>query len=174
MGAVYEAVRPDGSRCALKVVLGNLGEGARRERFLREAAVGRELRHPGIVQIESRGEVGELAYLVMELIEDGRTLDDYAKKNALGVGSRIGLILQVAQALEAAHAVELIHRDLKPDNVLVTPDGQVKVLPRSTVVEPFRGIQRTDLCSEGLPYPLTTSEKSDHWGVRAFFELYRE
>lgn len=52
--------------------------------------------------------------------------------------------------------------------------GQVKVLPRSTVVLPFRGAARTDDCSDGPSDPLTTTEKSDHWGVHASFELYRE
>ncbi len=127
-GAVYVAQRPDGSRCAIKVVLGDMTDEYRKERFLREAQVGSELQHPGIVQILGRGEDSGLAYLVMELVDGGLPLDEYVRENQISIPQRVQLILQVAQALEVAHATELIHRDLKPDNVLVTPDGQVKVL----------------------------------------------
>ena len=127
-GAVYVALRPDGSRCAIKVVLGDMTDEYRKQRFLREAQVGKELQHPGIVQVLGRGYDGNLAYLIMELVQDGLPLDRYVREKQLSIPQRVQLILQVAQALEVAHADELIHRDLKPDNVLVTPEGQVKVL----------------------------------------------
>ncbi len=52
-------------------------------------------------------------------------------------------------------------------------NGQVKVFPRGTIVQPFLGVERTDECSDGPSDPLTTTEKTDHWGVRASFDLYR-
>jgi serine/threonine protein kinase/tetratricopeptide (TPR) repeat protein len=127
-GAVYVAQRPDGSRCAIKVVLGDMTDEHHRQRFLREAQVGKELQHPGIVQVLSRGEDNGQAFLIMELVEGGLPLDEYVRENKISIPQRVQLILQVAQALEVAHGMELIHRDLKPDNVLVTPAGEVKVL----------------------------------------------
>jgi tetratricopeptide (TPR) repeat protein len=69
-----------------------------------------------------------MAYLAMEFVEGGRPLEAYVRERALDAAGRVALVVQVCDALEAAHDVGVIHRDLKPDNLLVTPDGQVKVV----------------------------------------------
>ena len=119
----------DGSqRVALKVLLGDLERKDRRARYDREVSIGRRLSHPGIVRVLGHGEESDLAYIVMELLEDAKPLDDYTREHALSSADTTRLVVSVAEAVQAAHADGVIHRDLKPDNVLVTAAGQAKVV----------------------------------------------
>jgi serine/threonine protein kinase len=127
-GAVFVARRSDGERCALKVLLAGLSDDNRRQRFEREAEVGRDLAHPGVVAIQGAGVEGGMAYLVMEYLDGSKPIDAFARSAQLSTRSRLELVLQLVEAVEAAHKVDLIHRDLKPENVLVTPKGEVKVV----------------------------------------------
>ena len=99
--------------------------GASRARFQREAEATASLRHPHVVRIHAVGTHGELDYLVLELIEEARPLDDAWEDRPLP--ARLDLLAQVASGLAAAHAQGIVHRDLKPSNVLVRPDGQAVV-----------------------------------------------
>ncbi len=128
MGAVFAATGPDGSPVAVKVILGDLSQGARRGRFEREAEIGENLRHPGIVRQFSHGEEGGLAFMVMELLDGACPLDEWIAREHTPVGERLRLFVEVCQAVGAAHQAGIVHRDLKPDNVLVTRDGQPKVV----------------------------------------------
>ena len=125
-GAVFVAQSPDGRAFALKILLASQEDEVRWERFQREALVGQELRHPNVVAIEGSGVEQGLGYLLMEYLRDSVPIDVYARN--LDLAGRLGLVIQLAVGVDAAHRVGLIHRDLKPDNVLVTPAGQVKVL----------------------------------------------
>lgn len=127
-GAVYRAQDPGGRRVALKVLLGSVGEKDRLQRLDREAVAGREIDHPAVVRVRAHGQEGELAYLVMDLVEGARPLSRYAADEDLDVPGRLRLVLQLADALEKAHAAGVIHRDLKPDNVVVDAQGRVRVL----------------------------------------------
>ena len=127
-GAVYRARAQDGTPVALKLVLRDLERPTARERFLREAAVGRELEHSGVVRYLGSGVAQGIGYIVMELIEGARTIDAYADEAGLEVEGRVRLLVQVIDAIQAAHDAGLIHRDLKPDNVLVARSGQAKVV----------------------------------------------
>ncbi|RMG16524.1 MAG: hypothetical protein D6731_05945 [Planctomycetota bacterium] len=127
-GVVFAARRPDGSACALKVLLGDARHRVRRERFLREARAGERLRHPGLVRVLAHGEEEGLPYLLMELVEDALPLDEHVEERRVPPRERVELLAQVADAVAAAHAAGLVHRDLKPSNVLVTPSGRAKVL----------------------------------------------
>ena len=96
-------------------------------RFQIEAQSAAGLSHPNIVNVYDVGEEGDLHYIVMELVE-GITLKNYiAKKGRLDIKESIGIALQVAQGIGAAHQQHIIHRDIKPQNMIISRDGKVKV-----------------------------------------------
>ena len=98
-----------------------------RERFLREAEAAGRLAHPNIVTIYDVGEEHDMAYMAMELLK-GSDLLGYCRKGSLMPLDRLLEILAlVADALEYAHSNEVVHRDIKPDNIILLDDGQVKV-----------------------------------------------
>ena len=128
MGQVYRAFDPRlGREIALKIIrrLAADDESAL-DRLLREATLASALNHPNIVTIYETGIVGTDRYIAMELIE-GSTLRQLAAQG-LPLSRIIGIARQVAEALAVAHASQIIHRDIKPDNVMVRPDGYVKLL----------------------------------------------
>ena len=98
-----------------------------RERFEREARIISQLTHPHICTLHDVGRHDDLDYLVMEFLE-GETLADRLEAGALPLDVLLGLAVQIGDALDAAHAAHVIHRDLKPQNVFVTSRGQAKVL----------------------------------------------
>jgi serine/threonine-protein kinase len=125
MGTVYRARDPHLQRTvALKVVAGDRPDLAR-TRLLREARAAAALVHPHIAVLHDAGEADSLLYLAMELVP-GRTLREASRQATLE--QRLTWLAEVARALEAAHRAGLIHRDIKPDNVMVTPEGVAKVL----------------------------------------------
>jgi Tol biopolymer transport system component len=96
-------------------------------RFQREAKVLASLSHPSIGAIHGLEESGGRQYLVLEFIE-GETLADRLTRGPIPLDDALAYARQIADALDAAHEKSVIHRDLKPGNVMITPDGQVKVL----------------------------------------------
>ena len=97
-------------------------------KFRQEAQSAAILSHPNIVSIFDVGDENELHYIVMELIE-GITLKDYiGSKNKLDIRESIGITIQVAQGLNAAHDRQIIHRDIKPQNIIISKDAKVKVM----------------------------------------------
>jgi predicted ATPase len=132
MGEVYRARDPRLSReVALKVIRRALSVGPDAEddaldRLLREAILASALNHPNIVTIYETGIVDRDRYIAMELIE-GSTLRQVASQG-LPAGRALGIARQVSEALAVAHAAQIIHRDIKPDNVMVRPDGYAKLL----------------------------------------------
>ncbi len=129
MGEVFKALQPDLHRhVAIKTLL--VGEHATPEfleRFQREARLVAGLAHPNIVQIYDIGAEGKLHYIVMELVE-GRSLRDLLAKGKLDLEKSLKIAHTVARTLQFAHARKIIHRDVKPANVLVDRQGRVKVL----------------------------------------------
>jgi len=99
----------------------------RLRRFHQEARAASSLNHPHIVVVHDFGELDGRPYLVTEFIE-GETLRDRLRKGRLPILDVIDIGVQIAGALAAAHARGLVHRDIKPDNIMVRPDGYAKVL----------------------------------------------
>lgn len=96
-------------------------------KFRAEAQAAAGLAHPNIVNIYDVGEDHEINFIVMELVE-GITLKEYiAKKGKLAVREATSIAIQVSQGLEAAHNSGIIHRDVKPQNIIISTDGKVKV-----------------------------------------------
>ena len=129
MGHVYRALDPRlGREVAIKV----LGDALANEpealaRFTREAHAVAALNHPNIVTIFSIEEVGGLRFITMELVE-GRTLDRLIPQGGVTLALFFDIALPLAEALSAAHRRRLVHRDLKPGNVMMSEDGRVKLL----------------------------------------------
>lgn len=113
---------------AIKVMHHGLGDDRQfTERFHREARSAAKLNHPNVVSVFDQGMDGDTTYLVMEYVP-GRTLRDIMREEAPMPPYRaLELLEQILIALSAAHAAHIIHRDVKPENVLITPDGEVKV-----------------------------------------------
>src|SRR5262245_6730951 len=99
-------------------------------RFLQEARATARIKHPGIVTVLDSGrietEAGELAYLVMELLEGESLMKRIAREKRLPAPVAIEICQQIASALDAAHRADVLHRDLKPDNVFLVPDPLVQ------------------------------------------------
>ncbi|MCL6457308.1 MAG: protein kinase, partial [Gorillibacterium sp.] len=97
------------------------------QRFRREAQSAAALSHPNIVSIYDVGQREDIHYIVMEYVE-GRTLNDLIKERApLQVEEAINIAAQICDALDHAHSNQIIHRDIKPHNILLGRNGRVKV-----------------------------------------------
>jgi serine/threonine-protein kinase len=131
MGVVWRAERADGliqRVVALKLPLGRWPRGDLVERFAREREILAALNHPNIARLYDAGVTADgRPYLALEYVE-GRPIDAYCNEADLSVRSRVDVFLQVLHAVAYAHARLVVHRDLKPTNILVTHDGQVRLL----------------------------------------------
>jgi serine/threonine protein kinase len=129
MGIVYEAQDLDlGRRVALKFLPPKLaGDQNALERFLLEARTASALNHPNICTIYAVERVGDQSFIAMELLE-GDTLYHQLNTGAVAVDRLLEWSIQLADALDAAHAKGIIHRDIKPANIFLTRRGTVKVL----------------------------------------------
>src|SRR5215813_1170835 len=132
MGAVYEAEQDQPRRTvALKVIKPGLTSDELLRRFARESQALGRLQHPGIAQIYEAGTAdagyGPQPYFAMEFIR-GETLRDYAQKHRLNTRHRLEIVAKICDAVHHAHQRGLIHRDLKPGNILVDETGQPKIL----------------------------------------------
>lgn len=134
MGQVWEAVDSRlGRRVAVKVLKQEFSQDPEFiERFRAEARTTAMLNHPGIAQVHDYGESamdgeGRTAYLVMELV-NGEPLNSVLKRTGrLSLRHALDMLEQTGRALQIAHANGLVHRDVKPGNILITPTGQVKI-----------------------------------------------
>jgi eukaryotic-like serine/threonine-protein kinase len=129
MGLVYSAYDPDLDRkVALKVLRPHAEAGAesRRQRVLAEARAMARLSHPNVLHVFEVGDAGGRAFIAMEYV-DGKSLDRKLKPERPAWRSTLRLFQSAGRGLEAAHAAGLAHGDFKPQNVLVSRDGQVKV-----------------------------------------------
>ncbi len=129
MGVVYEA---EDQKLGRSVAIKMLPEATRSdpvatERFWREARAASSLNHPGICTIYELNESGDHPFIVMELLE-GQSLDKLDYRRAMPYPKLLDFGVQVADALAAAHRKGILHRDIKPGNIFVSPSGQAKIL----------------------------------------------
>src|SRR3954454_12711018 len=131
MGTVYRAVRADGEfqiEVAIKFVSRGMDSGLVSERFRKERQILAKLEHPNIARLLDGGTTDTgLAYFVMEYVY-GEPLTKYCDSHQLSVAERLRLFRRVCDAVSYAHENLVVHRDLKPDNILVTKDRVPKLL----------------------------------------------
>jgi len=127
-GTVFKARDAElGRTVALKLPRsGSFGSDEEHRRFLHEAQSAARLRHSGIVQVYEIGHEGDLTYIVTDFI-DGQTLLEHAEQNSLSPRQIAELAAEIADALQHAHAQGVIHRDIKPNNVLIDRQGHSHV-----------------------------------------------
>ncbi|MGE0554019.1 MAG: protein kinase [Gemmatimonadales bacterium] len=131
MGAVYVGLRADDSyhrRVAVKLIRAGMDVGAVLERFRHERQILGALHHPNIATLIDGGSTEDgWPFLVMEYVE-GESLDRYCHKQGLSIAERVRLFRTICDAVSYAHRNLVVHRDLKPGNILVTPEGVPKLL----------------------------------------------
>lgn len=138
MGIVYEATQTNPRRTiALKIMKRGITSRSALRRFQYEAQILARLRHPGIAEIYQAGihkdEIPgygkiEEPYFAMEYIPNAKTIVEYAKANSLSIRDRLELFAKVCEAIHHGHQKGIIHRDVKPSNILVDSSGQPKVI----------------------------------------------
>ena len=131
MGQVYRALRVDDQyqkEVAIKLISAERESAFVVARFKNERQILARLEHPNIARLLDGGATAEgVPYLVMELIE-GESIIDYSNRRSLDITAQLKLFLQVCSAVQFAHQRLIIHRDIKPGNILVTRDGTPKLL----------------------------------------------
>src|SRR5918995_1556153 len=161
MGEVYRATDTRLHRpVAVKVLPSTVESAGLRERFDREARVLSNLNHPHICVVYDAGQQDGIVYLVMELLE-GESLARRLTRGALEIRQALTIALQVASALDRAHRVGVVHRDVKPENIMLTKTGAklldfglAKPAPVSSDVA---GLTRTLLITGQGAFPGSTS-----------------
>ncbi len=181
MGSVYKAHDPSiGRLVALKTISTSLvGNTDLLERFYREAQSAGGLQHPNIVTIYELGQEGETPFIAMEFLE-GQSLENVIERRAnLSLSHKVGLIVPVVRALEFAHSRGVVHRDVKPANVMLTKDGTVKVVDFGIARIADMSKTRTDVLIGTLAYMAPqqirgqrADVRSDIWALGVtFYEL---
>ena len=129
MGDVYKAHDPILNRdVAIKTMSASIGTDEElRKRFHREAQAAARLNHPGIVSVYDFGEEGGKIYMAMELLE-GKDLRALIGKVPMSLDRKLTMLVQISEAMAFAHAKEVVHRDLKPGNIHILPNGQIKIM----------------------------------------------
>jgi serine/threonine protein kinase len=126
MGKVYDAAAPDGTRVALKVVKEDLARDETfRRRFAREVRIAQTVRNPHVVPVLDTGEHEGIPYMIQRFI-DGQSLEQKLKaEGRIDVAAAVNICAQVAEGLQALWAAGLVHRDIKPGNIIFNREGTV-------------------------------------------------
>src|ERR1700690_4405714 len=129
MGEVYRARDSRlGREVAIKILpRDRVADPERKKRFLQEARAASALNHPNIVTLYDIANDAGVDYLVMEYVP-GKTLNQLIPPNGVPLNDALNYAQQIASGLAAAHAAGIVHRDVKPENVIVTADSQAKIL----------------------------------------------
>lgn len=129
MGEVYRARDSKlGREVAIKILPQRFSsDPSRLSRFEKEARSASALNHPNIITIHEIGEIDQISFIVMELVE-GQTLRQLLNSGPLPIRKVLDFAVQIAEGLAKAHSAGIVHRDLKPENLMITKDGFVKIL----------------------------------------------
>jgi len=126
MGIVYKCLDESLNRhVAIKMLL--IEDETQRKRFFKEAQALAKLSHPNITQIYSAGEEGQMPYFVMEYVNGPSTEQLIQKRKRLPIPKALGIAIQVCEGLKKALQSDIIHRDIKPGNILISSDGVAKI-----------------------------------------------
>jgi len=131
MGEVFRAHDPVLDRdVAIKVVAGKLAEDEdTRKRFIREAKAAARLNHPNIITVHDYGEEQGMAFIAMEILDEGHDLKDHIAKGTLDdLDAKIAIMEQICDGLAFAHEKGVVHQDLKPANIRILANGGVKIM----------------------------------------------
>ncbi|MCP3915161.1 MAG: protein kinase [bacterium] len=128
MGDVYRAVDPDGCVVAVKILRPDSGLPRAKKRFLQEAQILERLDHPHIARVLESELDSDTPFLAIEFVPGARAITDFVDAEQLSLGARIELLRDVADAVAHAHDARVVHRDLKPGNILVGDDAEPKVI----------------------------------------------
>ena len=128
MGRVYRARSADGTIIALKLVKAELAKDAVfRKRFDREAGAASRVEHPAVVKVIDTGEHRGIPFMAQHFISGGSLQDRIEQKGPLPLADAVRLCQQVGSGIDALHGVSLIHRDLKPGNILLDEEGSAHI-----------------------------------------------
>src|SRR6266478_5836678 len=129
MGTVYKGRDPSTDQIvAIKVMpAGVMADAELRARFAKECQIARKLNHPHIVRVLDFGLDGNRPFMVMEHVDGETAAERLEREGRLPEADAVRIIAQAGQALHYAHEHQLIHRDVKPDNILLTADGLAKL-----------------------------------------------
>lgn len=165
MGVVYKAVDTRLNRpVALKVLRPDVvSDAARRQRFVQEARAASALNHPHIVTVYDITSADGTDFIAMEYVS-GKPLDQVIGRTGLPLAQVLRYGIQIADALTAAHKAGIVHRNLKPGNIVVTDRGDVKLLDfgLAKLVEPDLDPSAATLGRGGEPLRLTRHQADDH------------
>ncbi len=181
MGVVFKARDPRiGRLVALKTITAGLADDADLlQRFYREAQAAGSLQHPNVVTVYEMGEEGGAPFIAMEYLE-GESLEQLiARRPALRLAQRVGYLVQACRALDYAHRHGIVHRDIKPGNIMVTTEGTVKVVDFGIARLVDTSKTQTGMLLGTLGYMSPqqlrgkrADERSDIWSVGVmFYEL---
>ncbi|MEJ7783974.1 MAG: serine/threonine-protein kinase [Solirubrobacteraceae bacterium] len=128
MARVYRAVGPDGTEVALKLILTDLlTEDVFRRRFELESSIAQRVTHPNVVAVLDSGVHEGVPWLTQTLVSGGSLTERLEVHGTLGVPDALRLAEEVAGGLDAVHATGLVHRDVKPANILIDEDGMARI-----------------------------------------------
>ena len=175
MGEVYKAEdRKLGRRVAIKLLSSEATEDEKaKKRLLREARAASTLNHPNIVTVYAIEEAEGMDFIAMEYVE-GESLRARIERGPMEVEDLLGLGSQLSRALSAAHEVGLIHRDIKPGNILTTPDGQAKLVDfglAGTIRPQPEEVKSEEATLEALTDERASQRCAFSWGEVSYGEL---
>lgn len=163
MGVVYKATDPEGRPVAVKV----MGEQHTAKphlvrRFAREFAICEMLDHPNIARALGAGREGAEFYFAMEFVP-GRSLDDLIEEGHLALGDSLDVVRQTCLGLQHAHEQGVVHRDIKPGNIIVQRDGVARIIDFGIAQKEIMGTRgvTVDGCVMGTPYYMSPEQSKD-------------